>query len=98
MWEYRRHKWESLRSAASARDIPETIERLRLAATEEEASNAYWRIDNEVIIQGALFEAALPTAMCLVTWQDQRFSSFYSRSEMASRTGLRLKLVTSISR
>jgi hypothetical protein len=67
MWEQNRYDWGSLRSSESASRIPEAIFQLQHAITEEEADRAYWRIDNEVIVQGALYEAALPTIMCLVS-------------------------------
>jgi hypothetical protein len=66
MWEYARHDWLKLRSSGSAAKVPEAVEQLRLAATDHEADAAYWRIDNEVVVQGALYEACVPTAVCLV--------------------------------
>jgi len=66
MWELERFDWGSLRSAGSAAAIPSAIEALRTAGSEDAAKQAYWRIDNEVIVQGELFEAAVPTACCLV--------------------------------
>lgn len=42
------------------------LERLRVAKTEEDATQAYWEIDNVVIVQGALYEAALPTARSIL--------------------------------
>jgi hypothetical protein len=50
-----------------ASGVPQALEALRVATAEEEARDAYWRIDNTVVVQGALFDAALPTAACVVT-------------------------------
>jgi len=67
MWELERFDWASLRSANSAARIGASIEALRTAESDDAARDAYWRIDNEVIVQGQLYEAAVPTACCLVT-------------------------------
>jgi len=66
MWELERFDWGSLRSARSAAALPDAIETLRTADTDDLAKQAYWRIDNEVVVQGELFEAAFPTACCLI--------------------------------
>jgi len=66
MWELERFDWGSLRSVRSAAAVPGAIEALRTADTDDVAKEAYWRIDNEVVVQGELFEAAIATACCLV--------------------------------
>ncbi|HEY3324959.1 MAG TPA: hypothetical protein VGP72_31185 [Planctomycetota bacterium] len=66
MWELERYDWAKLRSATSAKDVPTSIMWLKNADSAENAEKAYWRIDNEVVVQGSLYEAALPTATCLV--------------------------------
>jgi hypothetical protein len=65
-WEVERYDWSALRASGSARGVPDAIRALQVAASEQEAERAYWRIDNTVVVQGALFEAALPTAACVV--------------------------------
>ncbi len=65
MWEFERYDWSRLRAARSAAGIPAAITELVNATTSEEADAAYWKIDNEVVVQGALFESALPTTRCL---------------------------------
>jgi hypothetical protein len=65
-WEAERYDWSALRASGSARGVPDAIRALQMAASEQEAERAYWRIDNTVVVQGALFEAALPTAACVV--------------------------------
>lgn len=65
MWEIARYNWGVLRASGSAQNIPAAITALLGAATEAEADRAYWQIDNTVVVQGALFEAAVPTAACL---------------------------------
>lgn len=66
MWELQRYVWSNLRAEGTAQAIPSAICSLRDASTIEKADYAYWRIDNTVVVQGRLFEAALPTAVCLL--------------------------------
>jgi hypothetical protein len=59
--------WAALREiVGDARDIPSAVEALILARDEEAADNAYWRIDNHVVVQGQLFESALPLTPILL--------------------------------
>ncbi|MDP9023785.1 MAG: hypothetical protein M3N13_00230 [Candidatus Eremiobacteraeota bacterium] len=51
----------------SAADIPAALIDLCHATTDAEADKAYWRIDNVVVVQGRLFEAAAATATCILT-------------------------------
>lgn len=64
--EANRLNWAALRSAGEANGVPEAIEKLRTARSPEEATRAYWQIDNTVVVQGALYEAAEPTIPCLL--------------------------------
>ena len=64
-WRPEQFDWASLRSANSAEGVGHAILQLVNASSLEEADDAYWRIDNEVIVQGALFEAATSVAWCL---------------------------------
>ena len=66
MWESERFDWKRLRSATSAEHVPDAVARLRDAADESMADAAYWKIDNEVVVQGLLYEAALPACSCLL--------------------------------
>ena len=52
--------WSTLRAAAGldARTVPEKVASLVASASEEEAQQAYWRLDNFVVVQGQLFEVA----------------------------------------
>lgn len=65
-WEMSRIPWRNLRSAGNSDDVPKAIEALQAAPDEESALKAYWKIDNVVIVQGALYEAAEPAARCLL--------------------------------
>jgi len=67
IWELQRYDWSSLRAAGDAEIIPSAVILLQKATTIEEADKAYWRIDNTVIVQGTLFEAAVPIIPCLLS-------------------------------
>lgn len=63
-----RPDWSSLRTLIGPADFVEgAIDRLLAAATDAEASDAYWELDNRVVVQGQLFEAAAAVARELVT-------------------------------
>jgi hypothetical protein len=66
MWEVKRHNWSELQAERNAAWVPQVIESLLNCATEEEAWEAAELIDNNVVVQGWLFEAAPATAACLV--------------------------------
>ncbi len=59
-------KWEDLRSANTAKNIPKALAVLSHSEKEEDLGAAYWNIDNEVILQGMLFQAALPVISCVL--------------------------------
>lgn len=60
--------WRSLRTLIGPADfVPTAIDRLLTATTDAEASTAYWELDNRVVVQGQLFEAAEAVAHELVT-------------------------------
>lgn len=51
--------WRSLRTLIGPADfVPGAIDRLLCASTAAEATQAYWELDNRVVVQGQLFEAA----------------------------------------
>jgi hypothetical protein len=63
-WELIRYNWSELRAMSGASSVPNAFETLQAATDDDIARQAYWRIDNHVIVQGALYEAALPTTRC----------------------------------
>ncbi len=65
-WEINRHNWSLLRAEGGAIGVPTAICALEKATTEDEALNAYWRIDSTVVVQGAVHQAALATVSCLL--------------------------------
>ena len=67
VWEEHRYNWSRLRAQGTATGVPQAMAALQAASSQEEADRAYWQIDNTVVVQGALYEAAVPTARCLVT-------------------------------
>lgn len=46
--------------------VPAAIAALAAADSDDEARSAYWSIDNNVVVQGTLYEAAPAAARCLV--------------------------------
>lgn len=66
MWEVDRVDWQKVRAGAPALHVPAAISALMSAKTEQDAEAAYWRIDNTVVVQGSLYEAARPATACLV--------------------------------
>jgi hypothetical protein len=54
--------WSAQRVIAgrSGADVPAAVERLLAASSDDEAEAAYWLLDNRVVVQGQLFQAALP--------------------------------------
>lgn len=52
--------WSSLRSHArdSSEYVPDAFRQLIDAQSEVEADTAYWQLDNRVVTQGRLYEAA----------------------------------------
>lgn len=60
--------WGAIRSAtpAGSGQVPDAVRALVSAKSETEATTAYWRLDNEVVVQGQLFEASLPMVPVLL--------------------------------
>ena len=55
--------WARLHSSlGDARLVPSAINRLLHASSSQEATDAYWELDNRVVVQGRLFNSAVPTA------------------------------------
>lgn len=60
--------WPSLRTdSGSGAGLPQAFEDLFTATSKEAADDAYWRIDNEALVQGELYEAAVPTLEVLLS-------------------------------
>ncbi|MCP2303524.1 hypothetical protein LV79_003229 [Actinokineospora globicatena] len=60
--------WSGLRTCSgSGEGLPTAFDALHAAATPESADAAYWMIDNEVVVQGSLFEAAEPALAVLLS-------------------------------
>jgi hypothetical protein len=65
--ELARHDWSSLRvQVGTAERIPEALLDLASAQSDADAERAYWKVDNHVVVQGALYPAAIATASCAV--------------------------------
>lgn len=61
-------EWAHLRSGTgNGADLPQALADLWAATSASEAGDAYWRIDNVAIVQGELYEAALPTLEVLLS-------------------------------
>jgi hypothetical protein len=58
--------WNALRAMASAAAVPDAVRALVAAGSEHDADAAYWRLDNNVVVQGQLFESALPLVPVLL--------------------------------
>jgi hypothetical protein len=51
--------WHRLRTiTGSASGVPEAFRRLLEATSDAEADDAYWKLDNRVVVQGQLFDSA----------------------------------------
>jgi hypothetical protein len=60
--------WAALRTnSGSGVGLPQAFEDLSTATSKDAAEDAYWRIDNEAIVQGELYEAAVPTLEVLLS-------------------------------
>jgi len=59
--------WGRLETASgTAEHVPDALKHLAQARTEDEAKAAYWELDNEVVVQGRLYEAAVPVVSVLL--------------------------------
>jgi hypothetical protein len=77
-----RTKWSLLRMAydRNAAEVPGALRALAAATSEAEVQRAYWRLDNVVVVQGRVFEAAefvvqpLLQLLCLRNAAVQRYT------------------------
>ena len=59
--------WNGLRTIrGTANEVPRNLRRLAETQTDEEAVGAYWYLDNEVVVQGKVFQAAPPVVSVLL--------------------------------
>jgi hypothetical protein len=60
-------QWSTAMAASGpATKIPLALEELIYAKTPDEAKKAYWKLENHVVVQGQLFEAAIYTVPVLL--------------------------------
>jgi hypothetical protein len=65
--ELERHDWGSLREiAGSAEAVPDALRGLLAARAPAEIDRFYWRLENRVVAQGGLYQAALPVVSVLL--------------------------------
>ena len=60
-------RWKHLRAdGGTAESVPDVVKEMLAASSEGAARDAYWRVDNVVVVQGQLFESAEATAALIV--------------------------------
>jgi hypothetical protein len=65
-WEFDLVDWSTLEADGSAVGVPEAVQSLASASSEEEATKAYWRLDGLIVNEHRIFAAAAPTVRCLL--------------------------------
>lgn len=64
--ELSRHDWSALRCAdGAATGVPQALRGLIAATSWDERQKYYWQLDNHVVVQGNLYEAAVPVVSVL---------------------------------
>lgn len=58
--------WGSLRAMGRADAVPDAVRRLVESESDRDADAAFWQLVNNVVVQGQLFEAALPLVPILL--------------------------------
>ncbi len=66
VWEIERIEWSKLQADWNPNLISGAIAALQTASSDDEAETAYRKIDYNVVVDGLLFEAAVPTVTCLL--------------------------------
>jgi hypothetical protein len=71
--EIERHDWRSLRDAHDALGdhemsalVPDSLRDLLCSQTSEDAHRYYWDLENVIVVQGQLYEAAVPAVSVLM--------------------------------
>jgi len=65
-WELDRHDWTRCRTeAGAATDVPSRLRALEASSAPGEALTAYWQLDNRIVVQGRVHDAALAAVPCL---------------------------------
>lgn len=60
-------EWRDLRTLLGSADyVPEALDRMPTARSADDATAAYWELDNRVVVQGQLFSAAERLAYSIV--------------------------------
>lgn len=73
--------WARLRTdSGTGGGLPQAVRELAAADTDAAAQHAYWQIDNEVVVQGELHEAAEPLLQVLLSLVGCMSSPFGRRS------------------
>lgn len=66
-WDIIRIPWMTYRGAEATERLPEVLLQLQDASTIAEAEQASSLIEMTVVVQGSLYEAAVPTVICLLS-------------------------------
>jgi hypothetical protein len=73
--ELSRWDWSALRAVSGhAGLVPDALRAMFKSTTPEEAKSAYWRLENYVVVQGQLSEAAVPVVsvvLAALAWPDR---------------------------
>lgn len=65
--EIARVAWNNIRTASGfATDVPHAVKSLMRSKSPEEAQQGYWALENSIVVQGQLFEAAVAVVPVLV--------------------------------
>ena len=78
--EIERYDWNKLKAANDASLIPLAIIELASSSNEEDAQNAYWKIDNNAVKNEMVYQAALPTIYCILSVLPK--STSYGRAQI----------------
>ncbi len=65
--EIQRYDWHSFRANGEIEHVPKALFELHSSSTKEDAENAYNKIDNTVITNGLVHQAAIPVTTCLLS-------------------------------
>ncbi|UBV44783.1 hypothetical protein LAJ19_16695 (plasmid) [Deinococcus taeanensis] len=75
--EIERHSWSRFRTVRGpGHEVPRALHDLLGASSPEEVDLAYWKLENGVVVQGQLFEAAEPVVSVLLAALQDPLPSF----------------------